>query len=35
MEAGEGRQLEAAIKRHDANRLALGLFRDGRRSARG
>jgi DNA-binding FadR family transcriptional regulator len=36
-ESGPGRQLEAAIKRHDANRLALGLFRaarDNRRPAR-
>ena len=33
IEAGEGPQLEAAIKRHDAHRLALGLFQDDRRSA--
>jgi DNA-binding FadR family transcriptional regulator len=28
IEAGEGDQLEAAIARHDTNRLALGLFRN-------
>jgi GntR family transcriptional repressor for pyruvate dehydrogenase complex len=36
IDAGEGRQLDAAMRRHDTNRLALGLFYgpDGRSRAR-